>query len=164
MAMTARGPWYQRYGNAAQIASALVALVGFGAVIVQINEIRNNNRATSARQVYLAYEDLNFRNPQFGAPDYEKLKAGDRQLLEQYKSFVSYLLYACAEVLHAFPRDASWRASCEYSLRSQLPFLCDTQSSDPKFLESFGKETVEFVTHVMVREGVSPPECRLQKA
>ena len=56
--------WWQGWGNAAQISSAAVAIFGFGAVLLQLNEIRSNNRAASARQVYLAYMDLEFRNPQ----------------------------------------------------------------------------------------------------
>ena len=76
-------------GNAAQITSALVAIFGFGAVLLQLNEIRSNNRAASARQVYLAYMDLEFRNPQLAVPDYSKIRAGDRDTRLRYESFVS---------------------------------------------------------------------------
>ena len=165
MAISAdRSQWWQRFGNGAQIASALVAIFGFGAIVLQINEIRGNNRASGARQVYLAYADLDFRYPQFSVPDYERLKAGDRLVFEQYKSFVSYLLYACGEVIAAFGRQAEWRRSCDYELRNHLPLLCESQTDDPKFLDSFGAETVEFVKTAMAREGVAAPECRLRKS
>ncbi len=154
--------WWQRYGNGAQIASAVIAIFGFAAIVLQINEIRSNNRASGARQVYLAYADLDFRNPQFSAPDYERLKRGDPLVFEQYKSFVSYLLYACGEVIAAFGRQPEWRKSCDYELRSHLPLLCESQADDPKFLESFGAETIEFVKAAMAREGVAAPECRLR--
>jgi hypothetical protein len=156
--------WWQRYGNMAQIASAVVAMIGFGAIVLQFQEVRQNNRASGARQVYLAYTDLNFRNPQFGIPDYARLKAGDPLVFEQYKSFVSYLLYACAEVMHAFPKEPEWRLSCAYEVKDQLPFLCETFAADPDFLKTFGQDTIEFVRTEMTRNGVSAPECRLKKA
>ncbi|MDB5567439.1 MAG: hypothetical protein JWP84_4005, partial [Tardiphaga sp.] len=37
--------WWQRFGTLAQMAQAAVALLGFVAILFQINEIRSNNRA-----------------------------------------------------------------------------------------------------------------------
>ncbi|HWV53940.1 hypothetical protein [Pseudorhodoplanes sp.] len=162
--MASESQWWQRFGNWAQIASACIAMIGFGAIVVQVGEIRQNNRASAARQVYLAYADLNFRYPQFGAPDYDRLKAGDRLVFEQYKSFVSYLLYACGEVIYAFAKEPEWIKSCEYEVKDQLPFLCETLASDPQFLQTFGRETNAFVRAAMTREGVLPPDCRPKKA
>jgi len=100
--------WWQKYGTLAQMAQAAVALLGFVAILFQINEIRSNNRAASARQVFLGYTDLAFRNPKFSAPDYDTIKAGSREEQVQYESFVSYFLYACEEATAAFAdrRDA----------------------------------------------------------
>ncbi len=153
--------WWQRCGNLAQIGSAVVAVIGFGAIVLQISEIRQNNRAAAARQVYLAYSDINFRNPKFGVPDYEKFKA-DPVEMEQYKSFVSYLLYACGEALHAFGKDPVWRKSCEYEVKVHLPFLCHVRKDDPEFLETFGVDTVGFVQELLTREKVTPPVCMPQ--
>ncbi len=162
--MASESQWWQRFGNIAQIAAAVVAMVGFGAIVIQVGEIRQNNRATAARQVYLAYTDLNIRYPQFGAPDYDKLRSGDRLIFEQYKSFVSSLLYACGEVLYAFAKEPEWRNSCEYEVKGQLPFLCETLANDPRFLQTFGRETNAFVRAAMERESVLPPDCRPKKA
>jgi hypothetical protein len=162
--MASESQWWQRCGNLAQIGSAVVAMIGFGAIVLQFQEVRQNNRASGARQVYLAYTDLNFRHPQFGVPDYLKLKLGDPIVFEQYKSFVSYLLYACSEVMHAFPKEPEWRMSCSYEVKEQLPFLCETFAEDPDFLKTFGRETIDFVTAEMKRHGVTAPECRLKKA
>ena len=68
--------WWQKYGTLAQMAQAAVALLGFVAILFQINEIRSNNRATSARQAFLGYTDLAFKNPKFASPDYDAIKAG----------------------------------------------------------------------------------------
>ena len=59
--------WWQKYGTLAQMAQAAVALLGFVAILFQINEIRTNNRAASARQAFLGYTDLAFKNPKFSA-------------------------------------------------------------------------------------------------
>src|ERR1700739_3570621 len=100
--------WWQRYGTLAQIAQAAVALLGFVAILFQINEIRASNRAVSARQVFLGYTDLAFRNPKFAAPDYEAIKAGGHDAQVQYESFVSYFLYACEEAIGVFASRREW--------------------------------------------------------
>src|SRR5947207_16024586 len=94
--------WWQRYGTLAQMAQAAVALLGFVAILFQINEIRTSNRASSARQAFLGYTDLAFKNPKYSQPDYEKIKTSGRDERVQYESFVSYFLYACEETVAAF--------------------------------------------------------------
>src|SRR5437879_4601657 len=94
--------FWQRYGTLAQMAQAAVALLGFIAILFQINEIRSNNRAASARQAFLGYTDLAFKNPKFAQPDYDRIKAGSRDEQVQYESFVTYFLYACEEAISAF--------------------------------------------------------------
>src|SRR5215212_11808717 len=93
--------WSQKYGTLAQMAQAGVALLGFVAILFQINEIRSNNRATSARQAFLGYTDLAFKNPRFSAPDYDAIKASGPDQKVQYENFVSYFLYACEEATAA---------------------------------------------------------------
>jgi len=67
--------WWQKYGTLAQMAQAAVALLGFVAILFQINEIRNNNRAASARAAFLGYTDLAFKNPKFSYPDYLDIRS-----------------------------------------------------------------------------------------
>ncbi len=122
--------WWQRFGTLAQMAQATVALLGFVAILFQINEIRASSRASSARQVFLGYTDLAFKNPKFSAPDYDAIKAGDREAKVQYESFVSYFLYACEEAMAAFAGPTEWQASCNYDLRPHLPFLCEKNKAE----------------------------------
>ena len=165
MAMAAaKYQWWQGFGNAAQIASAIVAIFGFAAVLIQLNEIRNNNRAASARQVYLAYIDLQFKNPQFASPDYDKIKAGDRDTRNRYESFVSYLLYACEEALAAFGMQGQWRNSCDQDVKGHLPFLCEQMTADPSFFATFSDKTQDFIKSAMARAGVTSPACKLKAA
>ena len=72
-----------------------------------------------ARQIYQAYNDLEFRNPQYAKPDFERLKAGSASDLVQYESFVSYFLYACEEAVGAFHSQA--RVAGDLRLRPERP-------------------------------------------
>ncbi len=76
--MSQPAPFWQKYGTLAQMAQATVALLGFVAILFQINELHYGYRAASARQAFLGYTDLAFRNPKFAAPDYEAIKKGRR--------------------------------------------------------------------------------------
>src|SRR6202047_3363016 len=106
--------WWQKYGTLAQMAQATVALLGFVAILFQINEIRTGNRAASARQAFLGYTDLAFKNPKFSQPNFDTIRAGSRDEQVQYESFVTYFLYACEEATAAFAGRPEWTASCDY--------------------------------------------------
>jgi hypothetical protein len=155
--------WWQKYGTLAQMAQAAVALLGFVAILFQINEIRANNRAASARQVFLAYTDLAFKNPKFAAPDYDRIKAGSRDDQVQYESFVAYFLYACEEALSGFTDKREWQASCDYDLKPHLPFLCAKSAAQPAYLATYGAETQEWVTASLNTASVTPPDCKFGK-
>jgi hypothetical protein len=137
--------WWQKSGTLAQMAQAAVALLGFVAILIQINEIRFNNRATSARQAFLGYTDLAFKNPKFSKPDYEAIRAGGREEQLQYESFVSYFLYACEEAFTAFADKREWQASCDYDLKPHLPFLCEKYKAEPVYLATYGADTQQWL-------------------
>jgi hypothetical protein len=152
--------WWQRYGTLAQVAQAAVALLGFVAILFQINELRTGNRAASARQAFLGYTDLAFSNPKFAAPDYEKIKVGDRDQRVQYESFVAYFLYACEEAIIAFADRREWLASCDYDLKPHLPFLCEKSAAEPAYLTTYSTSTQEWVKSSMKTASVIPPDCK----
>jgi hypothetical protein len=154
---------WQKYGTVAQMAQAAVALLGFVAILFQINEIRSNNRAASARQVFLGYTDLAFKNPKFAAPDYDAIKAGTHDAQVQYESFVSYFLYACEEAIAAFADKREWRASCDYDLKPHLPFLCEKTTAEPAYLATYSTEAQQWVQASLKSVGVTPPDCKLRK-
>jgi hypothetical protein len=155
--------WWQKFGTLAQMAQATVALLGFVAVLFQINEIRSSNRAASARQVFLGYTDLAFKNPKFSQPDYDTIKAGSRDQRVQYESFVSYLLYACEEAIAAFADNREWQASCNYDLKPHLPFLCEMDKADPAYLTTYATDTQQWVKTSMRAASITPPDCKLGK-
>ena len=155
--------FWQKYGTLAQMAQAAVALLGFVAILFQINEIRTGNRASSARQAFLGYTDLAFKNPKFAQPDYDRIKAGSRDEQAQYESFVTYLLYACEEAISAFAGKREWQASCDYDLKPHLPFLCDKNGAEPAYLQTYGADTQQWVMALMKTASVTPPDCKLRK-
>jgi hypothetical protein len=155
--------WWQKYGTLAQMAQATVALLGFVAILFQINEIRSNNRAVSARQAFLGYTDLAFRNPKFSSPDYDAIKAAGRSEQVQYESFVSYFPYACEEATAAFADKREWVASCDYDLKPHLPFLCEKSRAEPAYLETYSTDTQQWVKASLKTANVTPPDCKLGK-
>jgi hypothetical protein len=155
--------FWQKFGTLAQMAQAAVALLGFVAILFQINEIRSNNSAVAARQAFLAYTDLAFKNPKFAAPDFAAITAGGHDELVQYESFVSYFLYACEEAFGAFSDKREWLASCDYDLKPHLPFLCEKSPADPGYLATYGTITQDWVRTSLKTASVTPPECKLGK-
>ena len=161
--MSQPATFWQKYGAFAQMAQAAVALLGFVAILFQINEIRSANRADSARQAFLGYTDLAFRNPKFAQPDFEAIKTASRDERVQYETFVTYFLYACEEAISAFANLGEWRASCDYDLRPHLPFLCERTSAEPGYLATYGSLTQQWVKTAMKNAAVAPPDCKLRK-
>jgi hypothetical protein len=155
--------WSHKYGTLAQMAQAAVALLGFVAILFQINELRWSTRAASAREAFLGYTDLAFRNPKFSQPDYDAIKAGGRDERVQYESFVSYFLYACEETTAAFAGRPEWRASCDYDLRPHLPFLCEKNRAEPAYLATYSADTQRWVKASLTSASVTPPDCKLAK-
>ena len=155
--------FWQKFGTLAQMAQATVALLGFVAILFQVGEIRSNNRAVAARQAFLGYTDLAFKNPKFAEPDYAAIKAGSRELKIQYESFVSYFLYACEEAFGAFSDRREWLASCDYDLKPHLPFLCEKNQAEPNYLATYGDVTQDWVKTSLKTASVTPPDCKLGK-
>jgi hypothetical protein len=148
--------WWQKYGTVGQIAQAVVALFGFIAILVQISVLGKNAHEAGARQIYQAYNDLEFRNPQYAKPDLDRLKAGPANDLVQYETFVSYFLYACEEAVAAFDNKREWQATCDYDLKGHLPFLCEKTVTEPVYLTTYSAETQQWIA-AELQKSVSPP-------
>lgn len=108
--------------NWAQIVSAVVGLLGFVIVIVQINVIRGNAREMAARQVYMSYSESELRNPELVEPDIAAIRA-DRVLFVKYKSFVSHMLFAYDEILAVYDHE-EWRISFEQEIKYHMDYIC----------------------------------------
>ncbi|MBS0531139.1 MAG: hypothetical protein JSS22_17370 [Proteobacteria bacterium] len=155
--------WWQKYGTAGQIAQAAVALLGFAAILLQVNVLGRNAHEAGARQIYQAYNDLEFKNPQYSKPDLDKIKAGPPNDLVQYETYVSYFLYACEEAIGAFVNKREWQATCDYDLKGHLPFLCEKNAAEPAYLTTYSATTQQWIASEMQKAGVTAPDCKLRK-
>jgi len=155
--------WWQKYGTVGQIAQAFVALLGFVAILLQVSVLGKNAHEAGARQIYQAYNDLEFKNPQFAKPDLERIKAGPQNDFVQYEVYVSYFLYACEEALGAFDNRREWQSTCDYDLKNHLPFLCEKQVADPIYLTTYSTKTQQWIGAEMQRLGVTAPDCKVRK-
>src|SRR5258705_12473607 len=115
------------------MAQGAVALLGFVVILFQINEIRSNNRATSARQVFLGYTDLAFKNPKFSHPDDDAIKTGNRDEQVQYENFVSYFLYSCEQATTAFADRREGMGSFGPQLKPDLPVPLGKHEAGPLY-------------------------------
>src|SRR3954454_23302692 len=90
-------PWYSRYGNVAQIASAVIAMIGFAVVIFQLNDNHRKSGAEAyraeladARRNYATYSDAILRYPHLSDPDYAMLMRSHNEYL-RYQAFVTHM-------------------------------------------------------------------------
>ena len=145
------------------MAQATVALLGFVAILFQINEIRTNNRAASARRRFSATPIWRSRIRSSRSPTTTPSRPRGRDERTQYESFVSYFLYACEETIAAFADKREWQASCDYDLKPHLPFLCEKNVAQPAYLATYGAETQQWIKTSLKTASVTPPDCKLGK-
>jgi len=151
--------WWQKFGNAAQIAQPVLTAVGIVFVLYQIDTLERVNRTAGARQIYLGYVEKEFQYPQFANPDYERIKQSSAEDQTRYDSFVSYMLYSCEEALAAF-KTREWRVTCEEEVKPHLPYLCEKLAKEPGYLQTFASHTSELVRTTMAASGIKSPECK----
>jgi hypothetical protein len=138
--------WYLRFGNLSQMASALVALVGFSAVVWQINQTSNKNtqeayraEVADARKVYMAYSDATLKYPELTDPDYDALMRNHTEYM-RYQNFVSHMLYAYDEMLTLAPLvdsvdEDEWELAFQIDLEPHHRYIC--QLPDPRLVRTF---------------------------
>ncbi len=126
-------PWFGRWGNAAQIVSALASFLGIGFVLIQLNTLqktedhRQKNAAeAAARQVYMSYSEAALRYPKFASPLTESLSPqNDPVEYEQYKLFVGHMLFAYDEMLGVFPDSAEWKKAFDLDIAIHKKYICE---------------------------------------
>jgi hypothetical protein len=140
-------PWYSRFGNFAQIASAVIAAIGFAGLIYQINENQKKSAQESyraeladARKNYASYSDAILRYPYLSAPDYDFLMRNHNEWL-RYQSFIAHMLYAYDDILnvieHSEEKDAKkeWLLAFDVDIEPHRHYLC--QIKDRRFFGTY---------------------------
>jgi hypothetical protein len=115
--------WHQRWGNVAQMVSAIAALCAVVGVIVQLYLIRSNAREASARQVYMSYSEATLKYPGLSQPNLDKIKSDPAEYI-RYKNFVGQMLFAYDEILNVYDT-AEWRKSFNEEFQYHLRFICE---------------------------------------
>ena len=157
-APAASPPWYSRWGNIAQLCSAVFALIGFSAVVWQINESRVRNthqelhaQLSEARKVYMSYSEASLTYAQFTEPNYDALMRNHVEYL-RYQNFFSHMLYAYDEVigvvramgdLHA---EREWGLALTIDLEPHQRFIC--HMPDPRLIETFRRFMRDYIASV----------------
>jgi len=118
--------WHQRWGNVAQMVSAIAALCAVVGVIVQLYLIRSNAKEASARQVYMSYSEATLKYPELSQPTLEKIKSDPIEYI-RYKNFVGQMLFAYDEILTVYDT-AEWRKSFNDEFQYHLRFICEDTS------------------------------------
>jgi len=128
MAQPMQSSFWQRYGNAAQIASAVVAIFALGAIYWQVQFNFALSRQSNAHEIYRAYLQMAVRYPQLAYPEggQATLAAMTGEQHARYGWFVSYLLYTCEQILVNFPNDPEWRRTCAEQIGYHAPYVCTT--------------------------------------
>lgn len=123
--------FWQKYGNLAQIASAVVAIGALIGIYLQVQSNFKLSRENSAREIYRAYLQLAVQYPRLAYPeDAAALAAMKREEKARYGWFVSYLLYTCEQILASFPDDPQWRRTCVEQIGYHGPYVCATVIKD----------------------------------
>jgi hypothetical protein len=151
-------PWYLRFGNYAQICSALFALVGFSAVVWQINEARERNtheelrqQLVEARKAYMSYSEATLRYPGLSDPDYGALMRNHAEYV-RYQNYFSHMLYAYDEVIGMLRTmgerqvEREWALALQIDLEPHRRFICHLP--DPRLIETFRPFMRDYIASV----------------
>ena len=155
--------WWQKYGTLAQMAQAAVALLGFVAILFQINEIRSNTRMASARQVFWAIPIWRSGTPNSRCPI--TIRSRRAAATRGFNMRVSCPIFSmpARRPPPPSPAEPEWQASCDYDLKPHLPFLCEKNQAEPAYLATYSADTQRWVKASMTTASVTPPDCKLGK-
>ncbi|MBB1428912.1 hypothetical protein [Pseudoalteromonas sp. SG43-4] len=111
----------------ATISSSITALIAVFFIIFQIKSSNKNNKMVTAHTTYNGYLKLCFDNPYYAKGINEKSDNVDVRY-EQYKWFVSSMLFSFEEILAVYPNDKRWFFALESQLERHRNFLKNSSS------------------------------------
>jgi hypothetical protein len=157
MADTARPAFWQRFGNAAQIASAVVAIGALGAIYWQVQFNFKLSRENSVHEIYRAYLQMAVRYPSLAYPtDSAAIADMTREERARYGWFVSYLLYTCEQILASFPADPEWLRTCREQIGYHDAYVCTAVIKDQ--LDHYDEPMRLMIQQVA--KASAAPECK----
>jgi hypothetical protein len=157
MAAPAQYAFWQRFGNAAQIASAVVAIGALGAIYWQVQFNSRLARENTAHEIYRAYLQMAVQHPSLAYPESAAAVAAmKREEKARYGWFVAYLLYTCEQLLISFPNDEGWLRTCKEQIAYHAPYICTTVIKDE--LPSYDAELQSLLQQIA--KSSSAAECQ----
>jgi hypothetical protein len=126
--MKSQSNWHLKWGNLAQIVSAVTALCAVIGVIVQLYLICGNAKDTSARQVYMSCSEATLKYRGLSQPNLDKIKADPVEYV-RYKNYVSHMLFAFDEILSVYDTP-EWRNSFNEDLKYHMRYICEGTTPD----------------------------------
>ena len=146
------------------MAQAAVALLGFVAILIQINEIRTNNRTSSARAGVSGLHRSGVQESEIRAAGLRDDQGRRPRRAGPVRELRLVLpLRLRGNDLSAFADKREWLASCDYDLKPHLPFLCEKNAAQPAYLATYGAETQQWIKTSLKTASVTPPDCKLGK-
>ncbi len=74
----------------------------------------------------MSYSESELRFPKFASSLNQQINPEKNpEEYEQYKLFVSHMLYAYDEMLSVFPDSPEWRASFDHDLSLHIKYICE---------------------------------------
>ncbi|MCC6787004.1 MAG: hypothetical protein IT547_04130 [Hyphomonadaceae bacterium] len=113
----------------ANVAMALVAIVGVAFAVWQTREFRNHQLETLARDQYQRFLELCIEHPEFAQPPNDQLDCNARTIdgsaiaFVQYEWFVSAGVNALEAIYLAVGHQPGWRETIKSVLEDHAPFL-----------------------------------------
>ena len=107
--------------SAAAIVSSSLAALGLFATALQIKRNRDFQRENTAKGIYRDYLKMAIDNPVLAEGELPQIRECNK--MEQYKWFVSYLLWASEEIIDFAPSDSDWRKDITSQLEYHKGYL-----------------------------------------
>jgi hypothetical protein len=155
VAMANYSPW-QKYGNFAPIASAVLALAAQAGIYLQVHANLKLSAENSAREIYRGYPQTAVQHPGLAYPESAAaIAAMVREEKARYGWFVSYLLYTCEQILTSFPADRGWWLTCKEQVSYHAPYICGFDKDDLDHYDPIMRDLMQ-----QVAKSSSADECK----
>lgn len=148
---------WQRFGNWAQIASPVVAvLTVIAAGWFAFDQIAAN-RQSAARQMFRSHLELELKYAAYAEPDFAKIEKAGAVEMHSYGAFVNHLLYTCEELTITTKDDAGWRTACEWRLKAHAAYLC--KEVDEEDLGTYDVRIQKMIRMTRCKAGCRVDDC-----
>lgn len=125
----------------AEIVTAVVALSALFIAITQLRQNKANQRESTAKEIYKEYLKMAVEYPRHAYPTKEFIEnIRGKEEFDRYTWFVSYMLFACDEILTLSKERKLWRKVVKEQLWFHISYLSSPDFYQTAELEGYGHE------------------------